>query len=424
MTRLRARLVAWVESFVAGDDGGSERAAAPEATRRVRLAVAQSALGALSTVVMGGLYAALGSPLSALALLILGVGLLLLPYALRRGASVQLVGNGLTALAFLAILAVALRSGGPTSPSVAWNFLLPLAIYAVCGRRSAMAWTVLAAAQIAGLELAAVAGVTFPQDFSGRALAMLRTVADAGVLMAVVALLLVVDATRAAALGAQRAAELALDRQRILEDMHDGVGSHLLGLLVQSRAGTLQPDDLTRSLESCVDDLRLIVDSLDPQQASLPMALAALRARVVARCESVGIALRWEIDEAPLMRVSPPTSLQILRALQEMLNNALRHAQASTVEVRVSLHGSDAEPSRRLEISVSDDGVGLSPARASGTELKRAPAGRGMKSLRTRARKLGGVLVVQERHPRGLRVAIELPPPSSRDSVTEPVEVW
>ncbi|MBK6810058.1 MAG: hypothetical protein IPL19_11540 [Sandaracinaceae bacterium] len=398
--RQRERLLAWADRFLP-DEG--PHVLSVEDVRRVRLAVAQAALGFLSTLAMCGLYAALGSPLSALAIACVSVGLALVPWLLRRGVSAVTVGNLTIALAYGATLTVALRSGGPASPAVVWSFLLPLAVYAVSGRASAMLWTALAGALLVGLQLASRAGVVFAQDFQPGALVVLRLIGDAGVLGATVALLVAIDSARSAAVEAQRAAELALDRQRILDDMHDGVGSHVLGLLVQSRAGTLHEADLVAGLESCLDDLRLIVDSLDPQHASLSMALGALRARVAPRCEGLGVTLTWDVDPELTERFTPAAGMQVMRALQELLNNALRHAQAQTVTVRIAARAGGTG----MEVAVLDDGVGLAG--------EGSPKGRGMKSLRTRARKLGGALVVAPRSP-GLRVAIELPvPPTSRD---------
>lgn len=396
----RERLLAWADTFL--PDEGPQPLSVDD-IRRARVAVAHAAIGLLLTPLMTALHAVLGSPLAALSIACVALGLAPVPWLLRRGVSVVKLTNLMIALAYLATLGVAWRAGGPASPANVWSFLFPLVVYAVGGRISAVVWTALSGALLAGLPLAEHAGVVFPQDFSPGALMALRWMADAGVLGATLALLVVTDGTRTAAVEAQRTAEQALDRQRILDDMHDGVGSHMLGLLVQSRAGTLRDAELVAGLESCLDDLRLIVDSLDPQHASLAMALAALRARVAARCEGLGVTLAWHVDSQETERFTPAEGMQLLRALQELLSNALRHARATHVTVRIAARPS----SRGMELAVLDDGVGLSP--------EGNPAGRGMKSLRTRARKLGGALVVEPLSP-GLRVAIELPPPpSSRD---------
>lgn len=97
----------------------------------------------------------------------------------------------------------------------------------------------------------------------------------------------------------------------------------------------------------------------------------------------------------------------MLRALQERVTDALRHSGSTRIEVRIRTR--QAGPSEACtEISVRDDGSGMA--------LAKNPSGRGIKSLKMCARKLGGVLVVEPQQP-GLRVAIKIQrvPPNSRD---------
>lgn len=368
-----------------------------EHVRRVRVAVAQASLGFVFTLGMAVLYASMGSRVSAYAIAIVALGLLTVPSLLRRGVSVFVVGNAMVGLAFVATLVVVLRSGGLGSPAIAWNVLLPLSVYAVCGRASAIAWSALIAAGLVALYTAERSGVSTAQDFDAVDLATLRVIAYTGVVTATALLVWVLDGARVAALRAEQEAARALDRQRILDDMHDGLGSHLLGMLVEARAGTLGETELAYGLETCLDDLRLIVDSLDPLHVSLDAALGALRGRLGARCEALGLTLDFQVDEDVVASFDAQEGMHVLRAIQEMVTNALRHARANGVEVHIRSMGAAAD---RIEVAVCDDGRGLGHAHN--------PRGRGMKSLRARARKLGGELVVEPRSP-GLRVAIVRP---------------
>lgn len=392
--RLGERLLFWADSFL---PAGQREV---ELVRRVRVAVAQAVLGLLFTLAMAVLYLALGSQTSALALALVGACLAAVPGLLRRGRSVVAIGNATVALTYCTTLVVALHSGGAASPAVGWNFLFPIAVYAVCGLRSAMVWSLLAGLQIGGLYLAPALGIEVAQDLRQSALAALQLIGHLGVLSAMGMLLFVLDGARRASVRALQEAERAESRQRILNDMHDGVGSHLLGLLVEARAGTLREVELIACLETCLDDLRLIVDSLDPLHASLDAAFGALRARLSARCEGLGVELAWDVAPEVVLAFGPADGMHVLRALQEMVINALRHAAAAKIDIRLgSLAGSTAGGAR-IELAVRDYGVGL---RAEGN-----PRGRGIKSLQLRARKLGGTLVIEPQQP-GLRVAIELP---------------
>lgn len=368
-----------------------------EHVRRVRVAVAQALLGFVFTLGMAALYASMGSRVSAYAIASVALGLATVPSLLRRGVSVLVVGNAMVCLAFAATFVVVLRSGGFASPAIVWNVLLPLSVYAVCGRASAIVWCAGITALLVGLYAAERFGLPVVEDFDTADVATLRVIAYTGVVVATALLVWVLDGARVAAIRAEQEAERALDRQRILDDMHDGLGSHLLGMLVEARAGTLAEAELVYGLETCLDDLRLIVDSLDPLHVSLGAALGALRARLHARCEAIGITLAFHVDDDVVASFDAAEGMHVLRAIQEMVTNALRHAGARSVEVHIRTLRTGAE---RIEVAVRDDGRGL-------TETKN-PRGRGMKSLKARARKLGGELVVEARSP-GLRVAIERP---------------
>jgi signal transduction histidine kinase len=62
----------------------------------------------------------------------------------------------------------------------------------------------------------------------------------------------------------QRSALLQAERQRIMADMHDGVGGRLATLLMQARRGVSDPHLYRETLEASLQDLRLMIDSLDP----------------------------------------------------------------------------------------------------------------------------------------------------------------
>lgn len=387
------RWLSWADAYL--PSGLSDA----ESVRTVRVAVAQAWLGFAATLGMVALYASMGSKLAAFALVAVSMGLAAAPFLIRRGMPVFVVGNAMIGLAYVATFLVALRSGGFGSPALEWNFLLPIAVYAVCGRRSAMAWAALAGLELCGLYLAATTAVPIADDLGPRAHAILAMVGHAGVLGATLALLLVLDRARHASLVAQREAERAIERQRILDDMHDGLGSQLLGLLVEVRAGTLDEPTLEAGLESCIDELRLIVDALDPLQESLEAALAALRARLGARCEALGIELVWDVDSASAARFERAEGPDVLRALKEMVTNALRHAKTPRIDVRVGPGRAHPSGRPRIEVSVRDYGVGFSP--------RESAPGRGLASLRVRARKLGGELRLESTEP-GTKVALDL----------------
>lgn len=360
-----------------------------DGVRKARAAVFQSWLGVFFTVVFGAIYAAFGSPWSGSAILLITVGLLLVPSLVKRNVSVFWIGNVLIGQTWLATLIVVTRSGGFPSPALAWNFLLPLCVYPIGGRRSALFWSIASAAQMSAFFTAELLGFRFWQDFDARTLAILRISGFAGVILATITILLAFESARAASAAVLERAQRTLERERILDDVHDGVGSQLLGLIVRSRSKNLPEPELLAGLESCLDDLRLIVDSLEPLDQSFDLALAALRARVQARCEAGNIELTWASAVELGSQLSPERSLHVLRALQELVNNAQRHAQTPRIDVSIS---ASTTLENGLDVTVRDHGKGFDPSRLS-------HGGRGLKSLKTRARKLGGELLFEAAEP-------------------------
>ena len=195
---------------------------------------------------------------------------------------------------------------------------------------------------------------------------------------------------------AERQQALLLERQRIMADMHDGLGSSLLSALVAVEQGHMSHDKVVEVLRECVDDLRLVIDSLEPVGHDLVSLLATMRYRLGKRLQTGGLKLDWDVqDLPPLPWLEPPDALHVLRLMQEALNNVLKHANASRVRMVTRHHGS------YVEIRVEDDGAGF--------DLQTIQHGRGLKSQIKRAQRLGGKLRIDSSPGNGTRLSLRLP---------------
>jgi len=192
-----------------------------------------------------------------------------------------------------------------------------------------------------------------------------------------------------------------LERRRILADLHDGLGPVLAGMSMRVRAALrangsgAEPAllaDLADGLAASRTDLRRIVAGITPSALEGGDLAAALE-RLVASFrdhEAGGPTLALDVAlTAPV-----PSSLQVAvyRCVAEGVTNALRHAGASTITVRV------ASRDGLVTVDVVDDGAG-----------GRIVPGVGLSSLRARADGLGGRLDVSPGEPRGTRVQLEIP---------------
>lgn len=188
------------------------------------------------------------------------------------------------------------------------------------------------------------------------------------------------------------------ERGRIMQDMHDGLGSQLVSSLAMAQSGHLSSAQTYDLLRSCIDDLRLAIDSSTDSRDSLALALGNLRFRMEPRLKAAGIALKWNtlaLQDDLLLPVEK--QLPILRVMQETITNTLKHAQAKTLNITVS------SAATTLVVEISDDGHGFDVAAATQTAT-----GKGLNSLDKRARVLGATLVIDSSE-HGTRTRLVLP---------------
>lgn len=191
---------------------------------------------------------------------------------------------------------------------------------------------------------------------------------------------------------------VAAERERLMRDMHDGIGSQLITTLEAVERGAAGTGEVAELLRECMDDLRLMIDSLEPDAFALPAALGNLRYRLEPRLRAAGIALHWDVEDCASLPSGRP-ALQVLRIVQEAITNVLKHAGAS--ELRFSCRQSGGE----LELRVEDNGLGM-VARAGAT---RERGQRGMGNMQLRAHQLRGSLQVASSEA-GTKLTLRVPP--------------
>jgi len=190
------------------------------------------------------------------------------------------------------------------------------------------------------------------------------------------------------------------ERQRLMRDMHDGIGGQLVSLIVQSRSSQVQPPEISRSLVAVLDDLRLIVDSLDTAGDSLGYAIGAFRDRLGPKLREADIDLIWNVDPIAGERpIGPEKVLQMLRILQEACSNAIQHADAKTLTI--DLRPDPLIPDKAILLSVTDDGNGIT------SEFGQR---KGSRTMAMRAREIGADLKVESEAGEGTRVELRLEP--------------
>ena len=196
----------------------------------------------------------------------------------------------------------------------------------------------------------------------------------------------------------ERANVLASERQRLVQDMHDGLGSTLTASLMLAEQGRMSVDDMTATLREAVDEMRAVVGSLQDAQHRVEILLGELRFRLTRRFTNAGLNVVWQVEPVPqLTWLEPPDALQLLRWVQEAIANVIKHAQAHTLTVQI------AASEKGVRVSVGDDGVGFD------TQIPREVLSRGLANLRARADTLSAGFYMRSTPGLGTLVEIDLP---------------
>jgi hypothetical protein len=137
----------------------------------------------------------------------------------------------------------------------------------------------------------------------------------------------------------ERAATLAAERERLMGDMHDGMGSQLITTLEAVERGSGDAREVAGLLRGCLDDLRLLIDSLDPPEHSLQLALGNLRYRWSRGCARP--ASRWMGSAGWPAAAGRGHRPAVAAIVQEAVTNAVKHAGATRCGVRLVAEGKD-----------------------------------------------------------------------------------
>ena len=180
------------------------------------------------------------------------------------------------------------------------------------------------------------------------------------------------------------------ERRRLMRDMHDGLGSQLVQTLnmVRSQKHTLDAGAVESMIQHALEELRLMLDTLEPMEGDLATILGTFRQRVEPALVAAGIELDWQVQDVPaLPGLDAQGVMHLFRCMQEIFANVVKHAQAQRVCVRTRCDAA------HVYLTVTDDGLGMQRPPA------KPQAQRGLGNLRARAGKLGALVRFFDAHP-------------------------
>ena len=178
---------------------------------------------------------------------------------------------------------------------------------------------------------------------------------------------------------------LEAERNRIASDLHDDIGSELTNIIMLSNMLKQEDTDnqnllsrLEQSSDSAIRKMNEVIWTLHAQDDTLHNLAAYMRSESRKYLKEHGLEHTLLIDESVYvpLPVSAVFRRHVTLMLKEILHNIVKHARASNVVISISL------PEHKLELRITDDGVGF--------DHTRATTGNGLRNLRKRVAAMKG----------------------------------
>ena len=189
------------------------------------------------------------------------------------------------------------------------------------------------------------------------------------------------------------------ERKRIAAELHDNLGSILVTLnmyadTLQTKAPNEMPaiaNKIAEVAQLANEESRKIAHSLDSGMLKHFGLEAAINQLTEAVTSARSIAFNLSLQTK---RISSDISLEVYRIIQELVNNTLKHAHCSKVNLELTQVGNS------LSLIYEDNGVGFNRS-----EIK---SGMGLKNIENRVRKLEGELTIDSSKGKGSTFIIEI----------------
>jgi two-component system sensor histidine kinase UhpB len=193
------------------------------------------------------------------------------------------------------------------------------------------------------------------------------------------------------------------ERLRVARELHDEIGQTLTAIALEAERGAIVHEGTDREAwervagwaQQSVEDLRRIARRLRPEALDDLGLINAFISLCNRMAEYGGIPITRALPER-LPEHSPEVDLVVYRVAQEALWNAIRHAEATSVDVALSVEDG------RLVLTIRDDGRGLEV----GAEHT---ARNGLRGMRERAMLVGGTFAIASQPGEGVEVKLEVP---------------
>ncbi|MDZ4766660.1 MAG: GAF domain-containing protein [Chloroflexota bacterium] len=206
-----------------------------------------------------------------------------------------------------------------------------------------------------------------------------------------------------------QAQELAAleERTRLARELHDSVSQALYGIGLGARTAKMlldrdpsrvrEPLDYVLSLaEAGLAEMRALIFELRPESLEQEGLITALVKQAASLQARHNIRVVTEFCDEPTFSIEAKETLY--RIAREALHNTVKHAQASDIELKLTICDDG------YLLSIKDNGVGFDPSGA-------FPGHLGLKSMRERAERMNGTFEVHSQTDAGTHIRVTIPQP-------------
>jgi PAS domain S-box-containing protein len=201
------------------------------------------------------------------------------------------------------------------------------------------------------------------------------------------------------------------ERRRISRELHDDIGQQAAAIAADScvlrealsRGARDSASTMADTVSQLAGELATSIHKLSHELHSSRLQYLGLGSALKDLCDKIAAQHHLAIDlsvDCQIDRLPEPVELCMFRIAQEALTNVVKHSGASTVFVKVSMHG------KVISLCVADDGVGFKASAAS--------AGIGLTSMRERLRLVGGELFINSSPDSGTELIAQINLPARK----------
>lgn len=191
------------------------------------------------------------------------------------------------------------------------------------------------------------------------------------------------------------------ERIRIARDLHDSIGQKLSVMKMMASTLSHHPEiaRISDSLSETANEVRAISHNLIPEILNLGL-IKAIDSIADSINSTKTIRMNFSVsNESQKIKLPNQTELAVFRIIQEILNNIMKHANTSVINLDMSHTAS------LLQIIIEDNGIGFNTGRIN------QAVGLGWKNIMTRIQLINGTLKIKSEPDRGSKFIIEIPLP-------------